>query len=120
MLGTGPPKEQRGGSPGNAKNFQLLFILRGHLTVFVRDVYTRQRVCIHVLTMKALLIILPKHLLIEARQCWESEKEREDAAHKGKNHQNKSLMGPLKAWGPRGGFPCFPLGGPGLAGSLWL
>ena len=50
--------------------------------------------------MKALLIILPKHLLIEARQCQESEKEREDAAHNGKNHRNKSLMRPLKAWGP--------------------
>ena len=86
--------------PGNAKIFQLIFIWRGQLTVFVRDVYTRQRVCLHVLTMEALLIILPKHLLIEARQCRESEKELEDAAHNGKNHRNKSLMGPLKAWGP--------------------
>ena len=60
--------------------------------------------------MKALLIILPKHLLIEATQCRESEKEREDAAHKGKNHGNKSLMGSLNT---QGSIPCSPLGGPG-------
>ena len=69
--------------------------------------------------MKALLIILPKHLLIESRQCWESEKQREDATHKVKNHENKSLMGPLKSlggggalkvWEPWGSIPCSPLG----------
>ena len=60
------------------------------------------------LTVKALLIILPKHLLIESRQCRESEKQREDAAHKGKNHENKSLMGPSKLGGP-GEVPPVPL-----------
>ena len=58
--------------------------------------------------MKSLLIILPKHLLIESRQCWESEKQREDAAHKGKNHENKSLVGPLKSLGAPGKYPLFP------------
>ena len=65
--------------------------------------------------MKSLLIILPKHLLIESRQCRESEKQCEDAAHKGKNHENKSLMGPLeslggglKSLGALGKYPLFP------------
>ena len=49
------------------------------------------------LTMKVLLIILPKCSLIEYRECngkWKKKKQREEAAQKGKNHENKSLMGP--------------------------
>ena len=38
--------------------------------------------------------------------------QREDAAQTGKYHENKSLMGPLKVWGPRESIPC-SLGGPG-------
>ena len=44
--------------------------------------------------MKVLLIILLKHSLIESRQC---------TAQKSKNHENKSLMGPIKSLGAFGG-----------------
>ena len=50
------------------------------------------------LIVKALLIILHKHSLIESRQCRESEKCRNSMKMqpiKGKNHENESLMGPL-------------------------
>ena len=42
------------------------------------------------------------------------EKQREDTAQKGKNHENVSLVGPLKSLGAPGKYPLFPLslGGP--------
>ena len=33
-------------------------------------------------------------------------KDCEDAAHKGKNHENKTSWGPLKVWEPQGSIPC--------------
>ena len=73
------------------------------------------RQCLSTLTVKALLIILPKRSLIESRQCngkWKKKKQREDAAQKifyGKNHETKSLMGPLKSLGTPRKYPLFPL-----------
>ena len=32
--------------------------------------------------------------------------QHEDAAHKGKNHENKTSWGPLKVWEPQGSIPC--------------
>ena len=61
--------------------------------------------------MKVFLIIFYPSiykLLIKFRQCQESEKQREDAAHIGKNHENKSLMGPLKSLGAPGKYPLLP------------
>jgi len=86
----------------------------------------RDSTCLHAskslctLTVKALLIILPEHSLIESRQCWGSErltKQHEDAAHKDKNHENKILRGSLKRLGAPGKHPLFPsppqpIGGP--------
>ena len=63
-----------------------------------------QSICPH-LTVKALLIVLPKSSLIESRQCngkQKKKKQREDAAQKGKNYANKSLMGPQE------NIPCPP------------
>ena len=54
--------------------------------------------CLHMsmslstLTVKALLIILPKRSLTESRQCQERKKQCEDAAYEGENKGNKSLM----------------------------
>ena len=108
-----PPREQRG--PGEKlsrarsaqKNVQII-----NYSFLVWCVFTRQRV-----SVKALLIILPKHSLIEPRQChagkWKIKIQREDTAHKGKNHES---WGHLKVWGPfeklgaPGKYP--PLSGP--------
>ena len=51
--------------------------------VLVQCEYTCQRV-----SVKALLIILPKQSLIESRQF------QEEAAHNGKNHENESNEAP--------------------------
>ena len=65
------------------------------------------------LTVKALLIILPKRSLTESRQCQERKKQCEDAAHEGENKGNKSLWGLLRVWGTQESIPCPPLlGGP--------
>ena len=55
------------------------------------------------LIVKDLLIILPKRSLIAI----ESEKQCEDADQKGKNHANRSFMGPLKSLGAPGKYPLF-------------
>ena len=49
-----------------------------------------------------------------------TKKQHEDAAHNGKNHENKSLMGPLKSSGAPGKYSLFPpppLGGPAFSYS---
>ena len=66
--------------------------------------------CLSILTVKALLIILPKCSLIAPRQCngkQKKRKQREDAAQKGKIHENKSFMGLLKSLGAPGKHPLF-------------
>ena len=54
-------------------------------------------------------IILFKCSLIESRQCngkrKKKKKQHEDAAQKGKNHENKTLTGPLKSLGAPGKYP---------------
>ena len=57
------------------------------------------------LTMKVLLIILPKRSLFKSRQCngkWKKNKQREAVTQKG-----KSFIGPL-VWGLQGNIPCPP------------
>ena len=52
-----------------------------------------------------------------------TKKQRKDAAHNGKNHENKIFMGPLKVWGAWGSIPCssHPLSGPAhwLTECIW-
>ena len=76
-----------------------------YLTVLVLRVYTHTS--LSTLTVKALLNILPKRSLITSRNTWKKE-QHEDAAHKAKNHENKSLMGPLKSLGAPGKYSLFP------------
>ena len=89
-----PPREQRGprGKLSWVWSAQKKVQLINYLCL-VRCVFTHQRV-----SVKALLIILLKHSLTESRQChagkWKIKKQREDTAHKGKNYENESLMGP--------------------------
>ena len=67
----------------------------------------RMSKCLSTLTVKVLLIILPKRSLIESRQCngkCKKNKQHENQAQKGKNHGNKSLMGPLKSLGASGKY----------------
>ena len=75
------------------------------------DMFTRASKKLSTLTrsVKALLIILPKHSLTECKQCngkRKIRKQREDAAQKGNKFK--------ASWGPRGNSPCSPppLGGP--------
>ena len=97
------------GAPGksfHARSVQK-YSRRGQLNNGVR----RTSKCLSMLTVKALLIILPKRSLIEFRQCNGNRKKRkqhEDAAQKGKNHESKASWGPLKIWEPRGTIPCSP------------
>ena len=75
--------------------------------ILVRHVYTCQRV-----SVKALLIILPKRSLIESSQKkgkQKVKKQREDdTAHRCKNHKNKCLKGPFKSLGSPGKYPLSP------------
>ena len=49
-----------------------------------------------------------------------TKKQHEDGAHNGKNHENKSLMGPLKSLGVPGKYPLFPPPlSVGLHGHSW-
>ena len=76
--------------------------------VFVQRVHMCQSVS--TLTMKTLLIIIPEHSLIESQQCWESERFGNSVKMqpiKSKNHESKSLMGPLKCLGAPGKYPLF-------------
>ena len=86
-------------SGDNAKKFSSLYSCRrGQLINGVALTCLHASKSLSALTVKLLLIILPKCSLIESRQCWESEeklKQREDAAIKG---ENKSLM--PQSWGP--------------------
>ena len=65
----------------------------------------RRSKCFSTLTVKALLIILPKHSLIESRQCNGKQKKRKQHEDAAKNHENKSLMGPLESLGAPGKYP---------------
>ena len=83
--------------------------------VFVQCVHTCQSVS--TLTMKALLIILPEHSLIESRQCWESERFGNSVkmqSIKVKIMKVKVSRGPLKSLVVPGRYPLFqpPVSGP--------
>ena len=49
---------------------------------------------------------------------WKIKEQREDAAHNDKNHENKSLMGPLKSLGALGKYPPPPPPSVGLSIDL--
>ena len=93
-------RESRG-DPGKSFHVRSAqkYSRRGQLINGVR----RTSKCLSTLTVKVLLIILPKRSLIESRQCngkrKKKKKQRENQAQKGKKHANKSLMGPLKSLG---------------------
>ena len=57
------------------------------------------------------------------RNMRKTKKLCKDAAHNGKNHENKIFMGPLKVWGAWGSIPCssHPLSGPAhwLTECIW-
>ena len=88
-----------------------LFSTRGQLINSVSSM------CLHVsknlstLTLKALLIILPKHSLTESIQCNGKWKIVKMQPIKVKIIKIKSSWGPLKIWGPQGSIP-HPLSGP--------
>ena len=101
-------RESRGGPEKSfhARSAQK-YSRRGQLNNGVR----RTSKCLSMLTVKALLIILPKCSLIEFRQCNGNRKKRkqhEDAAQKGKIIKIKASWGPLKVWEPHGTIPCSP------------
>ena len=61
------------------------------------------------------LLLYPSVHSLSPDNAMESERKSLDAAQKGKNHENKSLMGPLKSLGVPGKYPPPPLSGPGHA-----
>ena len=94
-LAAGPPREQKW--PGE-KAFmheihKNIVGIVNYITVFD----ARQSVCHESITDYSTEVFT-----YESRQCNVKRKKREqheDAAQKGKNHENKSLMGPLKSLG---------------------
>ena len=101
---SGLPREHR----GTRKKFSHAQSMQKFSTKLITH---HKLTCLHMsmslstLTVKALLIILPKRSLTESRQCQERKKQCEDAAHEGENKGNKSLMGPLKSLGDPGKYP---------------
>ena len=94
-------RESRGdpGKSFHARSAQK-YSRRGQL---INGVWSTSK-CLSTLTVKVLLIILPKCSLIESRQCNGKRKkiinkQRDNQVQKGKKHANKSLMGPLKSLG---------------------
>ena len=108
---SGPPRKQRG--PGKkvlcAQFFQLINYLcrRGQLINGVGSTRLNASECFYT-NRESITDYSTQAFTQWVQTMRKTKKQHEDAAHNGKNHENKSLMGPLKSLGAPGKYPLFP------------